>query len=126
MAPQFPFKPLSNQVVVLPDPLPTRSGMIHLPETAMQSRQTKTGTVVRVGMGKQTVKGVIPIQLNVGDKVVFGEFAGVSFTIGTKGYLVMREDEITGVIEPAYMPMEQEQELNDPEIFKKNAKDVLN
>lgn len=124
--PAFPFKPLQDQVVVLPDPLPERTGSLYIPETARQSSQTKTGRVVRVGMGKQTPKGVIPIQLQVGDRVVYGEFAGVEFVIGVKRYLVMREEEISGVIDEVLYAPAVEPELNDPSIFEKNAKNVLN
>ena len=130
MAPQFPFKPMQDQVVVLPDPQPTRYGTLYLPDNTRVSSATKSGTVVRVGMGKQTPKGVIKVQLKTGDRVVFGEFAGQEFVIGTKRFLVMREEEVIGVLlnedtdgkddaQSETTGIKTDKIVNDPSIFSK-------
>jgi len=129
MAPQFPFKPLQDQVAVLPDPQPVMYGSLYLPDNTRVTSATKSGTVVRVGKGKQTPKGPIAVQLKVGDRVVFGEFAGQEFVIGTKRFLVMKEEEVIGVLsedehgedtaQPETTGTAQGKVVNDPSIFSK-------
>ena len=80
--PRFPIKPLGARVIIRPDPVAKMSGLIHLPETARQSAGTKIGSVVQVGPGLSTAKGVIPVQLKRGDRVFFGEYAGQEVALG--------------------------------------------
>ena len=120
---RFAFRPVQDQVVVKPTEKPKRSGLIHIPETAQVTQQTKTGWVIRTGPGKQTPKGCIKCQLKPGECVIFGEFAGQELYVGNMRFLVMREEEITGVLESAFMPMnaipESPKVLNDPSIFQR-------
>ena len=97
----FPIKPLGQRVVVKRDENPTKSGSLYLPETARQSSQTKIGTVVEVGHGLMTAKGLIPVQLKKGDRIFFGEYAGVEIAFGPDQvkYTIMEEKEVMGTLE---------------------------
>lgn len=110
--PRFPIRPLGPRIVVLPDKPPEKTGSLWIPETAQRSSQTKTGVVVEVGPGTETPKGKIPVQLEVGDHVFFGEYAGIPLTIGTKQYTIMEEKEVIGVLHYEAAPASPEQ---DPE-----------
>jgi chaperonin GroES len=72
----------------------TPSGII-IPDAAKEKAQT--GSVIAVGAGRITPEGkTIPLDVKVGDKVFFGKYAGVE---AGKDYLVLREDEILGVVQ---------------------------
>jgi len=74
------------------------AGGIFIPETAKEKPQR--GEVVAVGNGKKTEDGkVLPMDVKKGDKVLFGKYAGTEVKIDGEEYLIMREDDILGVIE---------------------------
>jgi chaperonin GroES len=55
--------------------------------------------VVAVGNGKKTEDGkVIPLDVKVGDKILFGKYSGSDIKIGTEEYMIMREDEVLAVL----------------------------
>jgi chaperonin GroES len=87
------IKPLADRVVVEPAPAEekTASGII-IPDTAKEKPQK--GTVVAVGPGKKDE----PISVKVGDKVLYGKYAGTEITIDGKEYLIMRESDIYAII----------------------------
>ncbi|WP_306535240.1 co-chaperone GroES [Geobacter sp.] len=91
--------PLADRIVITPlkqDEV-TASGLV-IPDTAKEKPQR--GEIVAVGNGKKTEDGkVIPIDLKVGDKVLFGKYAGTDIKVEGQDYLIMREDDILGVIE---------------------------
>lgn len=109
----FPIRPLGARVVVKRDENPTKSGSLYLPETARQSSQTKTGTVVEIGHGLMTAKGLIPVQLKKGDRVFFGEYAGVEIAFGPDQvkYTIMEEKEVIGTLEYQESPSEEARKL---------------
>ncbi len=73
-------------------------GGIVIPDTAKEKPQT--GEVVAVGEGRVLDNGkVVPLDVKVGDKVLFGKYSGTEVTIGDEDYLLMREDDILAVIE---------------------------
>jgi chaperonin GroES len=89
------FKPLGNRLVV--EPLETEeqmsSGGIYIPDTAKEKPQE--GTVVAVGPGRMTDDGNrIPMELKVGDAVVYSKYAGTEYKEGETEYLVLREDDV--------------------------------
>ena len=89
------FKPLGNRVVV--EPLEgdeaMSSGGIYIPDTAKEKPQE--GTIVAVGPGRLTDEGSrVPMELEVGDKVVYSKYAGTEYKEGDTEYLVLREDDI--------------------------------
>jgi chaperonin GroES len=74
------------------------AGGIFIPETAKEKPQK--GEIVAVGNGKKTDDGkVIPIDLKVGEKVLFGKYAGTEIKVEGEEFLIMREDDILGVME---------------------------
>jgi chaperonin GroES len=74
------------------------AGGIFIPETAKEKPQR--GEVMAVGKGKVTEDGkVLPLDVKKGDKVLFGKYAGTEVKIDGQEYLIMREDDILGVIE---------------------------
>lgn len=90
------IKPLYDRVLVQRIDTDTRTaGGIIIPDAAKEKAQT--GKVVAVGNGKVTSEGkVIPMQVKVGDVVYFGKYSG---TEAGENYLVIREDEILGIVE---------------------------
>ena len=93
------FRPLHDRVVVrrIEEDTKTAGGII-IPDTAKEKPQQ--GEVVAVGNGKRGEDGkVYPIDLKVGDKVLFGKYAGSEVKLEGEDFLIMREDDILGVIE---------------------------
>ena len=93
------IRPLHDRIIVerLEEETKTAGGLI-IPDTAKEKPQQ--GRVVAVGHGKKTEEGkVLPLDVKVGDKVLFGKYAGTEIKIEGKEYLMMREDDILGVIE---------------------------
>ncbi|MEN3027193.1 MAG: co-chaperone GroES [Chlorobiota bacterium] len=90
--------PLYDRVVVKPAPPEevTKGGII-IPDTAKEKPQQ--GEVVAVGKGKLTEDGkLIPLQVKVGDQVLFGKYAGTEITIDGEEYLIMRESDIYAIV----------------------------
>ncbi|GIV24258.1 MAG: co-chaperone GroES [Bacteroidia bacterium] len=87
------IKPLADRVVVEPAPAEekTAAGII-IPDTAKEKPQK--GTIVAVGPGKKDE----PLTVKVGDKVLYGKYAGTEITIDGKEYLIMRESDIYAII----------------------------
>ena len=74
----------------------TVKGGIILPDTAKEKSQE--GEVVAVGAGKLHEGKRIPLDLAVGDRVLFGKYGGTDIKIEDKEYLILREDEVFGKI----------------------------
>ena len=75
----------------------TASGIV-IPDTAAE--KPDTGEVLAVGSGKVTAEGkVLPLSVKKGDKVLFGKYSGQTVKVEGKELLVMREEDIMGVIE---------------------------
>ena len=93
------LRPLQDRIIVkrLEEENVTAGGIL-IPDTAKEKPQR--GEIVAVGKGKVTEDGkVLPIDVKVGDKVLFGKYAGTEVKIDGQDYLIMREDDILGVIE---------------------------
>ena len=93
------LRPLQDRIIVkrLEEEAKTAGG-IFIPETAKEKPQK--GEVIAVGKGKKTEDGkVLPVDVKKGDKVLFGKYAGTEIKIDGQEYLIMREDDILGVIE---------------------------
>ncbi len=89
------FKPLGNRIVVEPmeEDAQMSAGGIYIPDTAKEKPQE--GTVVAVGPGKLTDDGKrVPMELAVGDTVVYSKYGGTEFRDGDIEYLVLREDDV--------------------------------
>lgn len=92
------FTPLSNYVLVEPIEVPdkTPSGII-LPESSKE--RPNYGTVLKVGDGIRNEQGIlIPISVNISDKVLFQKYSGIEVKLDGKKYLLMRDTEILGIM----------------------------
>jgi len=93
------IRPLQDRVIVrrIAEEEKTKGGII-IPDTAKEKPQE--GKVVAVGKGKVNDDGkLIPLQLKVGDKILFGKYSGSEIKIDGDEHLIMREEDILGVIE---------------------------
>ena len=93
------IRPLHDRVIVKRIEEERRSaGGIVIPDTAAE--KPDQGEVKAVGKGKKTDDGkVIPIDVKVGDRVLFGKYSGQTVKVEGEELLVMREEDIMGVIE---------------------------
>lgn len=93
------IRPLSDRVVVEPRELETKTaGGIVIPDSADKDKPIQ-GTVIAIGNGKYVDGKMQPLQVKVGDKVLFGKYSGTNVKLEDKEYLVMREEDIMGVVE---------------------------
>ncbi len=89
------FKPLGNRIVVEPseEAAQMTTGGIYIPDTAKEKPQE--GTVVAVGPGKLTDDGKrVPMEIEVGDTVVYSKYGGTEYKAGETEYMVLREDDV--------------------------------
>lgn len=93
------IRPLHDRIVIRRmDEERTTSGGIVLPDTATE--KPIQGEVVAVGKGKRLETGdIIKPDVQVGDRVLFGKYSGTEVKIDGQDFVVMREDDIMGVIE---------------------------
>lgn len=92
-------RPLNDRIIVkrVEEEEKTKSGII-IPDTAKEKPQE--GEVVAVGNGKILENGQkIPMEVKVGDRVIFGKYAGNEIKIDGEEYLIMREEDILGILE---------------------------
>ena len=94
------IRPLSDRIVVLACELEKKTaGGIVIPDSAGQEKPVE-GEVIAIGNGKINTNGdLIPLQVKVGDKVLFGKYSGTNVKLDDKEYLVMREEDVMGVLE---------------------------
>ena len=93
------LKPLGGRVVVEPlEAEDITAGGIFLPETAKEKPQK--GTIVACGEGERDDKGKrIPMDVKVGDVVLFNKYAGTEIKVDGKKIMILRENEILAIIE---------------------------
>lgn len=78
----------------------TVKGGIIIPDTAKEKPQE--GEVIAVGNGKKNEDGkVLPLDVKAGDRILFGKYSGTEIKIDNQEYLILREEEVLGVIESA-------------------------
>ena len=93
------IRPLHDRVIVrrIEEKKTTASGLI-IPDSSAE--KPSRGEVVAAGKGKISAQGdLIPLDVKVGDKVMFGQYSGAEITVDEETLLVMSEDEIIAVIE---------------------------
>jgi chaperonin GroES len=92
------LKPLADRVVIKPSAAEEKSkGGIILPDTAKE--KPVVGEVVAAGPGKKAEDGkLVPMELKVGDKVLYGKYSGTEVTFDDQDYLIMRESDIFAVV----------------------------
>ncbi|MHC2991467.1 molecular chaperone GroES [Pontibacter sp. HJ8] len=92
------IKPLADRVIVAPAAAEekTKSGII-IPDTAKEKPQR--GEVVAVGEGKVSEQGALmKPQVQVGDQVLYGKYAGTEISVDGSDYLIMRESDILAIL----------------------------
>lgn len=93
------LKPLGNRVLleVVEEEATTPSGIV-LPDSAKE--KSYLGTVVAVGTGKLLDSGErVPIEVKVGDKVLYEKYAGSEITYDDKEYFVVKDSDIVAIVE---------------------------
>ena len=93
------IRPLQDRVIVqrVEEEEKTKGGII-IPDTAKE--KPMEGKVIAVGSGKTDDNGKkIALEVKVGNKVLFGKFAGTEIKIDNEEHIILREDEILGIIE---------------------------
>jgi len=92
-------KPLHDRILIKRvEEKETIKGGIIIPDTAKEKPQE--GEVIAVGGGKKTEEGkVIPLDVKAGDRILFGKYSGTEIKIDEEEYLIIREDEVLGIIE---------------------------
>ncbi|MCD4653809.1 co-chaperone GroES [bacterium] len=94
------IRPLNDRIIVerLENEQQTSTGGIIIPDSAKEKPQE--GKILAVGPGKRDEDGDrMDPDVKVGDRVLFGKYAGTEIKIDGKEYLIMREDDILGVLE---------------------------
>jgi chaperonin GroES len=91
-------RPLNDRIIVKGiDEEETTAGGIIIPDTAKEKPQE--GKVIAVGAGRREDGKVIPVDLKAGDKVLYGKYAGTEIKIDGEDHLILREDDVLGVVE---------------------------
>jgi chaperonin GroES len=94
------IRPLHDRVVVkrIEEEAEKTAGGLFIPDSAKEKPQQ--GEVIAVGNGKRGEDGKIyPLDVKAGDRILFGKYSGSDIKMDGLEYLIMREDEILGVIE---------------------------
>jgi len=92
------FTPLHDRILVrrIEEAGTTRGGII-IPDTAKDKPQE--GEVVSAGKGKSNEEGKIqPLELKEGDRILFGKYSGTEIKLDGEDFIIMREEEVLGVI----------------------------
>jgi chaperonin GroES len=94
----MPIKPLGDRVLVEPKKeAEEKIGSLYVPDTAKEKPQE--GTVVAVGSGRYEDGKLVPLEVKVGNKVLYGKYSGTEVKQGGKEYLIVRESDILAVVE---------------------------
>ena len=93
------IRPLSDRIVVkrIEEQETVRRGII-IPDSAKEKPQE--AEVIAVGLGKRLEDGnLVPVDVKVGDRILFGKYTSSDIKVDGEEYLIMREDEVLGVVE---------------------------
>jgi chaperonin GroES len=96
------IRPLYDRIVVkrIDDKEETKIGGLFIPDSAKEKPQE--GEVVAVGKGKRLEDGkVVALDVQKGDRILFGKYSGSEIRIDGEEFMIMREDEVLGVLEGA-------------------------
>ena len=92
------IKPLADRIVVeaLEDTEEMR-GSLYIPDTAKE--KPMQGTVIAMGPGRRSEEGeIVPIELSVGDRVLYGKYSGTEVTVDGTEFLIIKESDVLAVI----------------------------
>ena len=91
------FRPLYDRVLVSRIEQQEMSGGLYIPDAAKEKPQE--GVVVAVGHGRPNQDNeIIPLQVKVDEHVLFGKYAGTEIKLNGEEFLIMREEEILGIV----------------------------
>lgn len=92
------IQPLADRIIVeVLDAKEVTKGGILLPDSAKEKPQE--AKVVAVGKGKVGDSGkVIPLELKVGNKILFGKYSGTEITVEDKEYLILKEEDVVAIV----------------------------
>jgi chaperonin GroES len=95
------IRPLYDRIVVKRiEEQETKVGGLFIPDSAKEKPQE--GEVVAVGKGKRLEDGkVVPLDVQAGDRILFGKYSGSEIRLDGEEYLIMREDEVLGIVDKA-------------------------
>src|SRR6202142_4088328 len=96
------IRPLYDRIVVkrIEDSTEKTASGLFIPDSAKEKPQE--GEVIAVGAGKRNDEGkLIPLDVKAGDRILFGKYSGSDIKLDGNEYLIMREDEVLGVLENA-------------------------
>ena len=93
-------RPLHDRIVIKRiEEKETIKGGIIIPDSAKEKPQE--GEVIAVGKGKREKGELIALDVKVGDRILFGKYSGTEIKLDNEEYLIIREDEVLGVLEGA-------------------------
>jgi len=98
------IRPLYDRIVVkrIEEQETTRNGII-IPDSAKEKPQE--AEVLAVGHGKRLEDGkLVPLDVKVGDRVLFGKYSGSETKLGGTEYIIIREDDVLGILTPSVKP----------------------
>ena len=95
------IRPLYDRIVVKRiEEQETKVGGLFIPDSAKEKPQE--GEVIAVGHGKRLEDGkMVALDVKVGDRILFAKYSGSDTKVDNTEYLIMREDDILGVLDPA-------------------------
>jgi chaperonin GroES len=93
------FRPLHDRILIKRiEEKETVKGGIIIPDTAKEKPQE--GEVIAVGGGKKEKDGkVVPLDVKAGNRILFGKYSGTEIKIDNEEYLILKEEEVLGVLE---------------------------
>lgn len=93
------IRPLYDRIVVKRiEETERMQGGLYIPDSAKEKPQE--GLVVAVGKGKRLEDGkVTPLDVQVGDRILFGKYSGSDIKLDGEEYMIMREDEVLGILD---------------------------
>jgi chaperonin GroES len=91
------IKPLHDHIIVERVEEEVKKGGIIIPDTAKEKPQQ--GKIIAVGDGRRDEKGnKIPLEVKKGDIILFGKYAGTEIKLVDKEYLIIREEDVLGIV----------------------------
>ena len=97
--PKLKIQPLEDRVVIIPDDEgETMRGGLYIPDTAKE--KPTQGEIIAVGPGRTLDDGKVQrLEVKVGDRVLMGKYSGTEVKIDGEEYLILREDDVLGILE---------------------------
>ena len=95
--PKVSIKPLEDRVVIMPsEDSETMRGGLYIPDTAKE--KPTQGEVIAVGPGRMDKGARVPMELSVGDKVIYGKYSGTPFQLGDEEVIIIKASDILAKI----------------------------